>query len=88
MERKPPLTFLTASPLRIEFDAKSGMVWIALVSTFAYMNPATKAAEEFEQPLVLGLARGTAEHLLADLPRLESMLREATKEPSKPDSVQ
>lgn len=75
MEKKQPtMTFLTASPLQLEFDAGSGMLRMMWNSTFAANIPAAKTAEEIIQPVRVGLTRGVAEKFIADVKRLESSL--------------
>jgi hypothetical protein len=79
---QPPLTFLTATPLQLQFALASGMLWAMFSSTFAAFNPPTKTAEEIVQPVRVGMTRGVAQQLFTDIYRLESSLAS----PGKPSS--
>jgi len=87
MTRLPTITFLTAHPLHFEADANAGVFWVSFLSTFARMNPETKQAEEFAQPVRLGVTRGAAQQLLVELPRLQAMRAQFGPEPSKAPPV-
>jgi hypothetical protein len=76
-------TFLVESPLRFVRDPETGHIVIAFSSFFH-----APGGQSFETPMGLRLTTETAQALLADLPTLEALLREATKGQSTPDSVQ
>ncbi len=71
---QPPMTFLTATPLQLQFNPASGMLWAMFSSTFAAFNPATKTAEEIVQPVRVGMTHGVAQQLVADIEGVKSAL--------------
>jgi hypothetical protein len=79
MSCQQPLTYIAKPPLSLRFDADTGILWVAVIAGFEYLNPSSGEKEEFHQPLRLGLAKEVSQSLLADLPKLEALLQQASK---------
>jgi hypothetical protein len=76
-------SFLVEKPLEFVRDLETGHAVIIFVSSFH-----APGGPSFETPMALRLTTETAQALLADLPTLEALLREASQIPAKPPSVQ
>jgi hypothetical protein len=75
--------FLVDKPLEFVRDPDTGNVAIVWLSSFHALG-----GPRFETPMGLLLTTEIAQALLADLPVLEALLREATQTPTKPPYVQ
>jgi hypothetical protein len=75
--------FLAEKPLVLGRDPETGRVVIVFLSSFH-----VPGGPSFETPMGVMLTTEAALALLTDLPKLEALLVEATKAPSKPDFVQ
>jgi hypothetical protein len=75
--------FLTDKPLEFEYDPDTGVLTLFLRMDMQFLN---RALEEKRVGIMLTTAASQA--LLADLPKLEALLKEAAKGPTKPSSVQ
>jgi len=76
-------SFVVEKPLEFVRDPETGRVAIVWRSTFHVLGGPT-----YETPMGLLLTTETARALLADLPTLEALLKEATKGPTTPNVVQ
>ena len=81
-------TMLTDKPIHLAYDPDTGLVQLGIVGELEYLNPISRQKETKEWMQVIGLAREASRALLAALPRLQSLLEQAVKGPTKLGSVQ
>jgi len=80
-----PSLILTDRSLEFEFDPDTGIVWMTVYAGYGRPDPAEPT---YYLPVRVGLTLATSQALLAALPKLQSLLEQAMKGPTKPRSVQ
>ncbi len=78
MEPTRETVFLTEKPLEFAFDPDTGLVSVVFVAVWEH------AGQAFETRMRVLLTPETARSLQADLPKLEAVLAQAAKGPTKP----
>ncbi len=76
------MQFLTDSPLTFGYDPDTGLLSVEIVAGIQRLGVQTNVHVE------LLLTPKASQSLLADLPKLEILLRKASEGPPKPHSVQ
>jgi len=84
-QRQNALPVLTDQPLEFEFDPDTGIIWMTVVAGYEVSG---QPGQPQQMRILVGLTLETSRSLLAALPKLQSLLEQATKGPTKPRSVQ
>jgi hypothetical protein len=89
-EKKGPavVPMLINAPLEFDYDPDTGLVSLTALASFARRQTKYFEVPESQMAICLLLTPETAQSLLADLPKLEALLSQASKGPTKPDFLQ
>jgi len=79
---QPEIEFLIGSPMEFEFDQRTGLLSVIAVASMKHLETPVNLR------LRLSLTPETLQSLLSDLPKLEALLVQASKGPTKPDFLQ
>ncbi len=79
---------ITDKPLDLAFDPDTGLLLMVVRGDAEYFHPILKETHKLEIVQVVGLTTESSQSLLAALPKLQSLLEQAVKGPTKPGSVQ
>lgn len=82
------MPLLINSPLAFEYDQDTGLLAVVVTGEMQKQTAQMIEVPAFSMSIILYLTPEASRTLLSDLPKLEILLRQASKGPAKPDSVQ
>jgi hypothetical protein len=92
MENKAPcklaIPYLVDSFAQIEYDRDTGLLWATIEPLVFFPGTYSGDGSQKRQTLRLALTPKMSQELLDQLPILQSLLRQASKGPTKPDFLQ